>query len=102
MDVAWHAPGANHNGLGYEHAGYATQSRDEWLDDYGQKMLTISAARARVHCANYGIPIAFVDAAGLLAGQRGITTHWEVTQAFHRSTHWDPGPGFPMDHYPPW
>jgi len=99
VDVAWHAPGANHNGLGYEHAGYASQSREEWLDDYGQSMLAISAAHARVDCETYGIPIAFVDAGGLLAGQRGVTTHWEVTQAFHRSTHWDPGPGFPMDHY---
>lgn len=99
IDVAWHAPGVNHNSLGYEHAGYASQSRDEWLDDYGHKMLAISAQQARIDCATYGIPIVFVDAGGLQAGQRGITTHWEVTQAFRRSTHWDPGPGFPMDHY---
>ena len=26
-DVAWHAPGANHNGLGFEHAGRAAQRR---------------------------------------------------------------------------
>ena len=26
-DVAWHAPGANHNGLGFEHAGRAAQTQ---------------------------------------------------------------------------
>src|SRR5688572_13889549 len=35
-DVAWHAPGANHNGLGYEMAGYARQTGAEWLDPYGR------------------------------------------------------------------
>lgn len=98
-DVAWHAPGANHNGLGYEHAGRAAQSREEWLDDYGQAMLAISAAQARIDTAQYNIPIVWVDAAGLRAGQRGITTHWEVSKAFRRSTHWDPGHHFPMDVY---
>src|SRR3982750_3889302 len=26
-DVAWHAPGANHNGIGFEHAGRAAQTK---------------------------------------------------------------------------
>lgn len=98
-DVAWHAPGANHNGLGYEHAGYARQTREEWLDPYGRAMLEVSARQARLDCRQYAIPVRFVDAAGLKRGERGITTHREVTEAFRRSTHWDPGPGFPMDHY---
>lgn len=38
-DVAWHAPGANHDGIGLEHAGYAKQSRAEWLDDYSRAEL---------------------------------------------------------------
>ena len=33
-DVAWHAPGANHNGLGFEHAGFAAQAPKDWQDAY--------------------------------------------------------------------
>jgi hypothetical protein len=44
----------------------------------------------------------FRRAADLLAGgerARGFTTHFEVTQAFHKSTHTDPGVGFVIDQY---
>jgi hypothetical protein len=41
------------------------------------------------------MPVA-VDVAGLLRGDRGITTHDAVSKAFKQSTHWDPGPGFPL------
>ena len=46
-----------------------------------------------------GIPLQFVDADGLVAKKRGVTTHACVTQAFHRSTHTDPGAAFPLDTY---
>lgn len=97
--VAYHAPGANARGIGIEHAGYARQSRAEWLDDFGVAMLTRSAALTATLCKRWSIRAAFVDAVGLLAGHRGITTHAEVSRAFKRSTHWDPGPHFPMDWY---
>lgn len=100
VDVAWHAPGANHNGLGIEHAGRASQDEAEWLDSYSEKMLREqSAPLVSTLCIAYGIPGVFVDAAGLLRGERGITTHWEVTKAFRQGAHWDPGYSFPMDWY---
>src|SRR6476469_11249703 len=37
-DVAWHAPGANHNGIGLEHAGRAAQSAADWNDEYSTKL----------------------------------------------------------------
>lgn len=98
-DVAWAAPGANHNGLHIEHAGYARQTRGQWLSNDGQKMLERSAALCRELCDRYDIPLRYVDQFGLARGERGITTHHQVSQAFKRSTHWDPGPGFPIDHY---
>lgn len=101
-DVAYHAPGANHNGIGYEHAGYAKQSREEWLDQYGVDMLQISANQAAFDCTLYQIPINYVSVDGLLRGERGITTHWDVSKTFRRSSHWDPGLGFPMDMYLNW
>jgi hypothetical protein len=36
-------------------------------------------------------------AGDLLAGRRGITGHSEVSAAYGRTDHWDPGPGFPVD-----
>lgn len=98
-DVAWHAPGASHNGLGYEHAGYARQSAAEWRDPYSDAMLRISAEQAAIDCAKYDIPIKYVTIEGLKRGERGITTHNNVSKAFRRSTHWDPGPNFPMGYY---
>lgn len=98
-DVAYHAPGANHNGIGIEHAGYARQTAAEWADPYSEQMLLNSAGLTADICRRYGLPHAYVDAGGLQKGYRGITTHWEVTKAFKQSDHTDPGPNFPMAHY---
>lgn len=98
--VAYHAPGANHNGIGIELAGYARQSRTEWLDPFGARMLWLAAQLVARKCAERDIPIAYLPAARLLGPRaRGITTHREVSLAFKRSTHSDPGPGFPIDHF---
>jgi len=98
-DIAYQAPGANSNGLGAEHAGVARQTLAEWQDPYSEAMLHISAAWTAIKCIKYGVPIKYVDWHGLLRGERGITTHNDVSLAFHKSTHWDPGPHFPMAHY---
>lgn len=98
-DVAWHAPGANHNGLGIEHAGYARQTRAQWLDVYSRAQLALSAKLVARLCSTYGIPILWVDPDGLRAGERGITGHRDVSMAFGRSSHWDPGPNFPQNVY---
>lgn len=97
-DVAYHAPPNTHS-IGIEHAGYASQRREDWLDVYSHAELLLSAALTRTLCVKYGIPTEFVDAAGLLKGKRGITTHAEVSKAWHRTDHTDPGPNFPMDYY---
>jgi N-acetyl-anhydromuramyl-L-alanine amidase AmpD len=99
QDVAWHAPGANHNGIGIEHAGRARQLRAEWLDEYGQAMLDRSAGLVADLCRRYGLPVTWLQPADLVAGKRGITSHNNVSKAFRRGTHWDPGPGFPSEWY---
>jgi hypothetical protein len=98
MDVAWHAPGANHQGIGIEQPGWANFQTNEWLDAYGHAMLQRVAALTRSLCDGYGVPIVFLRAADLAAGKRGITTHFECSQAFG-GDHWDPGPGYPMMPY---
>jgi len=95
-NTAWHAPGANANGIGIEHAGYARQNTADWEDAYSDAMLDRSARLTADLCRRYGIPVQYVDRTGLLAGLRGVTTHAAVSLAFRKSTHTDPGPRFPM------
>lgn len=105
VHIAWAAPGANHNGLQLEHAGYARQGAKEWADDYSQRMLRRSATLAAQKVKQYGLPVVFRRAADLRAGgerARGITTHYEVSQAFRKSDHSDPGIGFVIEQYLAW
>lgn len=99
QDVGWHAPGANHNGIGIEHAGRAKQTGRDWSDAYSTAMLERSAALAAELCRTYRIPVAWLYPADLRAGKRGITPHKAVSDAFKRSSHWDPGTGFPFETY---
>lgn len=98
-DTAYHAPGANNQGLGIEHAGRASQNRTEWLDAFGKAMLERSAIAAAAWAHAYGIPVVKLSPADLVAGKAGFCGHVDVTNAFHRSTHTDPGPNFPWDYY---
>lgn len=97
-DVAWAAPGANHDGLHFEHAGYARQSREEWLDGFGRRMLDRSIGLQIRKAEEYAIPAVRRTPAELVRGLRGVTGHVDVSAAFRRSTHTDPGAGFPWDY----
>lgn len=97
--IAYHAPGLNQTGIGIEHAGYARQTREEWLDAFGQRMLGLSVQLCARLCLQWKIPATFARAADLQLGRPGITTHREVTAAFGKSTHSDPGPNFPIAWY---
>lgn len=97
QDVAWAAPGANHTGIQIEHAGRADQTASQWSDPFSTAMLAQSVMLCADVCARWSIPAQFVTFNGLRAGKRGITTHYHVTLAFRKSTHTDPGPGFPTE-----
>lgn len=94
--VAWAAPGANSNGVHVELAGRASQSFQDWLDAYSRGTLTRGADLVADICKRHSIPTQLVDVAGLIHGRRGITTHAFVAQAFHKTTHTDPGKDFPL------
>lgn len=98
-DVAWHAPGANADGIGIEHAGYANQTRAEWLDDYGVAELQLSSQLVAELCAKHDIPPVRISAAEMKAGAVGILGHADVTLASGKPGHTDPGPNFPWDWY---
>jgi N-acetylmuramoyl-L-alanine amidase CwlA len=95
--IAWAAPGSNEIGIQIEMCGKAEWTQAQWLLPAAQAM--IKHAKWLVHdlAAKYDIPLALINADGLKAGARGVTRHRDVTKAWHRSTHTDPGQGFDMD-----
>ena len=114
MDIAWAAPGTNHDGIHLEHAGYSKYTGVQWGDAAGKLMLARSAELTAELCLQYGLPVEYVDAEGLLIGRCGITTHFDVTVACQlaksrkltasaffgaHTDHTDPGPGFPIQSF---
>ncbi len=98
-DVAFAAPGANRNGLQFEHAGFSRQNTTDWHDAFSVAMLALSAALAAEKAAQFNIPIQWLSPEDLLQRKRGFTSHNNVTIAFKKSTHTDPGPSFPHEEY---
>ena len=98
-DVAWAAPGANRLGVHIEHAGRSRRTEAQWRDGFAEPMLMRSAWLAARIALRWNMPVDFVGRDALKLGRRGITTHNEVTQAFNKSTHTDPGVNFPMVWY---
>jgi N-acetyl-anhydromuramyl-L-alanine amidase AmpD len=96
-DVAYAAPGANTDGIHLELAGFGKQTREQWLDTYGQALLGNAANVTAQYCLKYGIPVQRLTNEQLAQGMRGIVGHVQVSQVYHKSDHTDPGPNFPWD-----
>lgn len=97
-DTAYHAPGANADGIGHELAGYASQTRSGWLDAYGLALLDTAAKQFARDAKQFGIPLRYVTDKQLADGRSaGITSHRQITRVFGLSTHTDPGSSFPFD-----
>ena len=98
-DVAWHAPGANAVGIGIECAGRAGQTESQWDDIYSQAMLQKCAKLVAGICERWEIPVQRLAPSHLKAKIPGITGHVDVSRAFKKSTHTDPGKFFPWDDF---
>lgn len=99
-DVAWAAPGANHDGLHFEHAGYARQTQRDWADEYSTAMLLRSARLVAHKSHEYRVPITFLDKWEVAHGHRGITGHLQITKSgIGTGSHTDPGEHFPWARY---
>jgi N-acetyl-anhydromuramyl-L-alanine amidase AmpD len=96
-DIAWHARGGNTASIGVELAGFASQTRRDWRDDYSSAVLKHAAALVAEICRRRRIPVRWLVADDLPVGRRGITGHVEVSRAYGKSDHWDPGDGFPVE-----
>lgn len=94
---AWHAgKTANRYGEGIELCGRADQSAAQWLDAKSLPMLALGARLVRWRCEANSLPLEWLTASDLQQFRRGITSHAEISRAFRESTHWDPGPAFPI------
>lgn len=99
-DTAYASPPVNPNAIHIELGGFARFTRQMWLD----RPEEVAACRRLVHdiCARQGFPVMLLGAAalpGAVAGTSpgGVTTHRIVNDHYHKSSHTDPGIGFPMD-----
>jgi N-acetyl-anhydromuramyl-L-alanine amidase AmpD len=98
-DVAFAAPGVNNDGIQLELAGFAKQAREEWMDPYGVLLLENAANATAQYCLKYTIPLKHLTDAELEAGQKGVVGHVQASRVYKKSTHTDPGEGFPWDHF---
>lgn len=97
--VAYAAPGANHDGIQMELAGFARQTRDQWQSGESAKVLENGARAGAQYALKFGLPIRRLSVPELLRGDRGFVGHGDVSLAYGRSTHTDPGPNFPWDEF---
>jgi hypothetical protein len=98
---AYHARGYNYHSLGIEIVGSASQSRDQWLDQYSLDAM-LKAAREVARLAGfYRMPIdRFLTDDEVRGYVAGLTTHRAVSRALQiPGGHVDPGPNFPEDKF---
>jgi hypothetical protein len=100
-DVAWtvgNRPG-NYRGINWELAGFARQTRQEWLDEFGRAMFAQMVPIVLADAAEYEIPLRRCTIDDLLDKRPGITCHNDLRIAYGGTTHTDPGPNFPWDYF---
>jgi hypothetical protein len=85
--VCYHAPGANHRMIGFEHEGFARYSKTQWLRKGNRSLLRASANRTAWVCWHYKLG----------APRRGKNVFGHVD--FPAGGHHDPGPGWPWVFY---
>ena len=102
-DVAWHAAAANGFSLGFELAGTAKQTPEQWADAYSEAMLRVAAKliAAKISGDYHHIPVRRLTPDQIkIPTVAGFCGHNDVNAAFHGGRgHWDPGPHFPWDHF---
>lgn len=94
------APGANQDGYHVELAGRAGQGASGWADDYSRAMLALAAEHVGEVAAMFEIPVRRLTVEQVRQGVLpGLCGHHEVSLAFRRSTHVDPGPTYPWESF---
>lgn len=89
----------NYRGINWEFSGFASQTREQWLDSFGKAMFRQAVPYIRSDAQRYGIPLVRRTVNELKAFKPGITSHNDLRLAFGGTTHTDPGPNFPWDYF---
>lgn len=102
--VCWHAP-PNPHSLGIEiECSLANNGQGHWSLPSHVTMMHHAAKWTAEKCKLHGIPVHRLTVAELQKNPNalGICGHVDVTNAFHQSTHTDPGPYFPWAQFMGW
>ncbi|MCI6583448.1 MAG: N-acetylmuramoyl-L-alanine amidase [Mobiluncus sp.] len=97
--VAWAAPGCNHDGIQIELAGRAGQTPEQWRDAFSRAELDLTARLVAEICDRWNIPIRHLSNGQLGAGWAGLIGHNQASDVYRKSDHWDPGPNFPWGEF---
>jgi hypothetical protein len=97
---AWTQASYNNLSFGIEQAGYASYSRDKWLNEQGT-LLTTAAALMRQICDKYHIPIVSLSSSQAQdSWTPGVCDHVDFGSG--GGGHHDCGSGYPMDKVIEW
>lgn len=100
--IAWHAAGGNSRSIGYEQAGYASFTREQWLVPDGLRQLDLLAQQiVKDGLSKVGIQwLSDAEVKAVLDGNStivGLCTHEQVSRLSGRTSRTDPGRGYPKD-----
>lgn len=98
-NVAWAAPGANHDGIQVELTGFASQTAAQWRDRFSISALALAADAVAQYCLKYHVPPIKLNNQQLRDGSLGIVGHDQVSKVYLKSNHVDPGPHFPWTRF---
>jgi hypothetical protein len=97
--VCWHAPPNTHS-IGIELCcSLSNEGEGHWQRDDHQAMLRRAARLTAELCLAYDLPVRKMTVAQVRSNESGICGHIDVSNAFHQSSHWDPGPHFPWSQF---
>lgn len=105
LDPQWapySAPPLNDYAMHVCMPGKAAQTREQWLDPISSKYIEGVVAFIKDWCFELDIPKEYLTVPQLIANgieglHGGYTSHDNVSDAWHKSSHYDPGSEFPWD-----
>ena len=95
MNKSWTQASYNPVAVSIELCGFASWSRDEWMNNH-KNMLTNTALWIAEEAKYFGIPIVKLSASEAQGSGRGVCQHADLGSG--GGGHWDCGSGFPMDY----
>ncbi len=93
---SWTLRNGNARSVNIEQIGYAKWTRDYWLTER-MPQLRHTARWVADLAARFRIPLTYIGTQGVRDGRPGVIQHNDYSQGTGDGTHWDCGPGYPVD-----